>query len=186
MVSRSSAIILEPGAPPPEAIRAVTCAFLYTVARIGLFHSHEKGCIVLFELSPPFGAGPIRIGMSHADAHAALATLGTPEAYGSGWVVHRSSSGASVFAYFDMSQVVEAIEVYTPVAGADEWDRVFWAELDVFATPVEELVAQLRQRPTVIEEENGHSYTLPELLLAFWRSITPETEDDLEGRQFAS
>jgi hypothetical protein len=156
------------------------------VARIGLFHSHEKGCIVLFELSPPFGAGPIRIGMSHADAHAALATLGTPEAYGSGWVVHRSSSGASVFAYFDMSQVVEAIEVYTPVAGADEWDRVFWAELDVFATPVEELVAQLRQRTTVIEEENGHSYTLPELLLAFWRSITPETEDDLEGRQFES
>jgi hypothetical protein len=103
-MSRSSAISLEPGAPPPEAIRAVTCASLYTVARIGLFRSHEKGCIVLFELASPFGAGPIRIGTSHVDAHAALATLGTPEAYGSGSVVHRCSSGASVFAYFDKSQ----------------------------------------------------------------------------------
>ncbi|WP_431933842.1 hypothetical protein [Nonomuraea jabiensis] len=141
---------------------------------------------MLFELAPPFGAGPIRIGMSHADAHAALEALGTPEVYGSGWVVHRPSSGASVFAYFDKHQVVEAIEIYTPVAGTDEWDRVLWEELDVFATPAEELVAQFRQRTTVIEEQNGHSYTLPKLLLAFWRSIKPEAEDDPGGRQFES
>jgi hypothetical protein len=56
----------------------------------------------------------------------------------------------------------------------------------VFTTPAADLVAELRRRTTVREEEDGHSFTAPELLLAFWRPTTPETPDDEDGRFFES
>jgi hypothetical protein len=43
-----------------------------------------------------------------------------------------------------------------------------------FTTPAEDLVAALRQRVTVVEDEDGSSYVAPDLLLSLWR---PDAED---------
>ena len=60
----------------------------------------------------------------------------------------------------------------------------FLRALDVFTTPAADLVTQLRRHTAIQEEEDGHTFTAPELLLAFWRPTTPETPDDENGRLF--
>ena len=85
--------------------------------------------------------------------------------------------------YLDADDRVEAIEF----GRADDTDdAVTYDGLDVFTMPAADLVAELRRHTPVHEEEDGHSYTAPELLLAFWRPTTPETPDDEDGRFFES
>ena len=48
------------------------------------------------------------------------------------------------------------------------------------------VVEALREHTTIQVEEDGHSFTAPDLLLALWRSVVPEDDDDPEGRHFES
>ena len=56
----------------------------------------------------------------------------------------------------------------------------------MFATPAADLVAHLRHHIMICEEENGHAFTAYNLLLSFWRPVTPQSPDDEEGRFFES
>lgn len=69
---------------------------------------------------------------------------------------------------------------------ADRHDAVTYDGLDVFTTPAAQLVSQLRRHTTILAEEDAHAFTAPDLLLSFWRSTTPESPDDDEGRFFES
>ena len=97
-----------------------------------------------------------------------------------GWGIHRPS-GLFIGVYFNAHDHVEAIEFGRP--GDSTADAVTYNELDVFTTPAADLITQLRQHTTVREEEDGHAFIAPDLLLAFWRPTTPETPDD-DGRFF--
>jgi hypothetical protein len=101
-----------------------------------------------------------------------------------GWGVHRPS-GLFVITLFDADDRLEAIEFGRPDSN-DE--TVTYDGHDVFTTPAADLVAQLRQRTTidVEEEEDGHAFTAPSLLLPLWRPVTPESPEDQEGRFFES
>ena len=144
---------------------------------------------MIIMLHPPDVAGPLRIGATGQDAVDTLRQLGAPlvlcRSTGSrpGWGVHRPS-GLFIGVYFDAHDHVEAIEFARP--GDNAGDAVTYNELDVFTTPAADLVTQLRRRTTVHEEEDGHAFTAPDLLLALWRPTTPETPDDEDGRFFES
>lgn len=138
---------------------------------------------MILALRPPDAAGPLRIGATGQDAVDALRQLGDPQMLcrspdsRPGWGVHRAS-GLFISVSFDADDRVEAIEF------GRSGDTVTYNGLDLFATPAADLVTQLRRTTTVHEEEDGHMFTAPELLLTFWRAITPEDPDDENGRHF--
>jgi hypothetical protein len=145
---------------------------------------------MIITLIPPDVAGPLRIGATGQDAVDTLRQLGVPLVLcrtadsRPGWGVHRPS-GLFIGVYFDTHDHVEAIEFGRPRDNTG--DAVTYNELDVFATPAVDLVMQLRHHTIVHEEEDGHAFTAPDLLLALWRPTTPETpDDDEDGRYFES
>jgi hypothetical protein len=89
------------------------------------------------------------------------------------WAVHRPS-GLSIVTYFELGRPQRTN------------DTVIYEGLDVFTTPAAGVITQLRQHSTVHEEEAGHSFTAPSLLLALWRPVTPQSPDDQEARFFNS
>lgn len=144
---------------------------------------------MIFELNPPQGAGPLRIGATVYDTTELLKQLGTLailcgiKGRRPGWGVHRPS-GLFISALFDADDRVEAIQFGRPDGNVD---AITYDGLDVFTTPAADLVAQLRQR-TIIHveaEEDGCSFTAPSLLLSLWL-VTPESPHDQEGRFFGS
>jgi hypothetical protein len=141
-----------------------------------------------FELYPPRAAGPLRIGATRHDTVEVLQQLGDPQVFcrtpesRPAWGVHRPS-GLFIGTYFDADDRLEAIEFGRP-DGND--DAITYDGLDVFTTPAADLVTQLRQHTTVHQEENGHAFTAPGLLISLWRPVTPESPDDQEGRFFES
>lgn len=144
---------------------------------------------MIIELRPPDAAGPLRLGVTGQTTVDILRQLGVPlvlcKATGGrpGWGVHRPS-GLFIGVYFDAHHRVEAIEFGRP--GDSTADVVTYRDLDLFTTPAADLVTQLRQHTNVREEEDGHAFTAPDLLLAFRRPTTPETPDDKDGRFFES
>jgi hypothetical protein len=145
---------------------------------------------MIFDLHPPLSAGPLGIGTTGNDTVEILKQLGTPlvlcrtRGMPPGWGVHRSS-GLFISTLFDADNHLEAIEFGRP-DGQD--DTVAYDGLDVFTTPAADLITQLRQRATVHQEqeEDGHSFIAPSLLLSLWRSGAPEGPDDREDRFFDS
>jgi len=144
---------------------------------------------MIFELRPPEAAGPLRINEPAGDTMEILKGLGTPmflcRPHGSppGWGVQRSS-GLFISALFDQDGHLEAIEFGRPEATDD---IVTYDGLDVFTTPVEDIIARLRHAGAVHEEEeeDGQAFTAPGLFLSLWRS-TPESPDDQESPFFES
>lgn len=127
-------------------------------------------------LRPPEAAGPLGIGATGQATVDTLRRLGDPQVLcrtpGSrpGWGVQRPS-GLFIGAYFDAQDRVEAIELGRP--GSTD-DAVTYNGLDVFTTPAADLVTQLRRHMAVLEEEDGHAFTAPEVLLSFWRPTTTD------------
>jgi hypothetical protein len=144
---------------------------------------------MIFELDPPMAAGPLRIGGGGHETVEILKQFGTPlvlcriNGRRPAWGIDRPS-GLFIGTFFDADDDVEAIEFGRP-SGPD--DSVTYDGLDVFTTPSTDLIAQLRQRCIVHEEEeaDGHAFIAPSLLLSLWRA-TPESPDDQEGRFFDS
>jgi hypothetical protein len=143
---------------------------------------------MIFELHPPQAAGSLRIGETGHDTVEILTQLGVPQVLcktpGSqpAWAVFRPS-GLFISAYFDADDRVEAIEFGRPRTADDE---VTYDGLDVFTTPAADLVAHLRRRTAVQQEEVGHVLTAPSLLLSFWTPVIPGSPDDGAGRFFQS
>jgi hypothetical protein len=143
---------------------------------------------MIVTLRPPNAAGPLFIGATGQDTVDILRQLGDPQVLcrtpGSrpAWAVDRPS-GLFIRVNFDAYDRVEAIELGRPHGTAD---AVSYNGLDVFTVPASDLITELRRRTTIDEEENGHAFTAPALLLSFWRSTTPETPDDEDGRFFES
>ncbi|MEU5262122.1 hypothetical protein [Amycolatopsis sp. NPDC021455] len=146
---------------------------------------------LVIRLRPPGAAGPLRIGATGEETLETLRRLGEPVVLCGfrggrpGWGVERPS-GMSIDCHFDESGRVEAIRLGSP----DETDAVIYEGLDLFRTPADEVVAALRARTAVTEEENGHTYRAPGLRLALWRPVTPdepgEDGEDWDGRFFAT
>lgn len=94
--------------------------------------------------------------------------------------VHRPSC-LFISTLFDADDHLEAIEFGRPQRTDD---TVTYDGHDVFTTPAAGLITRLRQHTTVHreQEEDGHAFTAPSLLLSLWRPVTPQSPDDQEGR----
>ena len=140
------------------------------------------------DLQPPTQAAGIRIGANRDEAQDQCLVHGEPKPFrrsneaNASLVVERPS-GLSIFVHFDAADAVEAIELGRP-EGSD--DHVSFRGIDIFGTPADELVELLREHAAIEIEEEEHSVTAPNLLLALWRSVVPENDDDPAGRYFES
>lgn len=145
---------------------------------------------MIFELHPPRSTGPLRIGATGHDTVEILKQLGTPlvlcrtRGRRPGWGVDRPS-GLFISTLFDADDRLEAIEFGRPDGNGD---AVVYDGIDVFTTPAASLISRLRQRTTVRQEqeEDGHAFTAPSLLLSLWRPVTPQSPQDQEGQFFES
>ena len=134
------------------------------------------------ELDPPYGVGPIKIGMSMDEAESALRELGGD-----------LSSRTRGFAHFgpDLSiqvvsgrdGLVEAVEVHR--SEDDFADTVLCMGIDVFGTPAADVTRLLGELTPVRVETEGASLVAPELLVALWQPFLPGhgTDDEVEGEE---
>lgn len=143
---------------------------------------------LVIDLYPPEAAGPLRIGADRTATVAALREFGEPRPHDGtpdhspSWFVH-CPSGLFIRCHFDRPGGLRAIEFGRPSDGAD---TVRYQGIDVFGTPAEELLAALRARTRVVEEDHGYAFVAPDLLLSCWRASTPQDAEDTDGRFFDS
>lgn len=138
--------------------------------------------IVQTELSSE-GAGELRLGLNRVAAQRLLSEWGDCRAFRRGrnttesLVVHRGS--ASVFAYFDESEHVNAVEFATPGYGVHAVDQVVFEGIDLFFRPADDVVQTLSRRGhRLVHSERGTTTTLPDVLLELWRNGGPMDSDE--------
>ncbi|MFB7273595.1 hypothetical protein [Streptomyces sp. NPDC056244] len=141
---------------------------------------------MILEVTPPDGAGPVRLGMTIDEAEAALRTIdgyrepvptgvptrGTAQ-YDSGMSIEVETAGG----------VVEAVQVYRPHGHVE----VTYRGIDLLRTPAAHVIERLGALTDLEEDEGGRSYTAPDLLLALWRPfVEDENPDEVQGHYFQS
>lgn len=135
-----------------------------------------------FLLDPPFGVGPLRLGMTPDEARAALESIGPLQATAYGELAVHLASGLGFSVGFGIGATlnrVNAIEVWRP----DERDVVRYRDVDVFGPPALEVVEQLRRHVEVVANEDG-GFTARELYLALWRPFAADDDPDETGGYF--
>jgi len=139
-----------------------------------------------FEIDPPRGVGPLRLGMTPDEARAALETLGplTPSTQGALALNLPSGLGFSVgFGVGPTRDRVNAIEVWRPF----ERDVVRYRDVDLFGLPAVEVVRRLGRYVGLAPNEDDNGFTARELYLALWRPFASDDDpDDTQGYFFQS
>lgn len=141
--------------------------------------------MTIFDVIPGEGVGPVRLGMTLAEARAAMPE-GRESFMKGAEAVHQTDSwfdsGFQVF-YKGQPALVHFIELSRD-CGFEA--RCFG--VPIFATPADEVVNRLSDRAAldIDDPELGCSYVFPSLELAVWRPFMPETDDDEEARYFST
>ncbi|GAA2806614.1 hypothetical protein RMN57_28255 [Kitasatospora sp. CM 4170] len=140
-----------------------------------------------FDLDPPNGLGPLRIGMNRQSANVALDSLRDVSAVSTsdrpGQHIFRPSGlMISIHCTRDM---LEAIELGRP---STQTDRVVFRGLDVFAIPARELVQRMGEHTSIeADPDDPASFVASDLLLSFWRPFAADDEPEEEqGYYFSS
>ncbi|MCX4759055.1 hypothetical protein [Kitasatospora purpeofusca] len=140
-----------------------------------------------FDLAPPNGVGPLRVGMDRHSADAALDSLRDPSALSEsdrpGQHVFRPSGlMISIHCTRDMLEAIELGRPSTPT------DRVVYRGLDVFAIPARELVQRMGEYTSIeADPDDPASFVAPDLLLSFWRPFAADDEpEEDQGYYFSS
>ncbi|MER5472478.1 hypothetical protein [Streptomyces sp. NPDC002685] len=137
-----------------------------------------------FDLAPPIGVGPLRIGMTRQSANTALDSLRDPSAASEsdqpGQHVFRPS-GLMISIHCTRDRL-EAVELGRP---STQTDRVTFQSLDVFAIPARELVQRMSEyTPIEADPDEPASFIAPDLLLSFWRPFAADDEPTEEQGYF--
>lgn len=140
-----------------------------------------------FDLAPPTGVGPLRIGMTRHAAGMALYSLRDPSA-----VSESDRPGQHVFrpsglmiSIHCVRDTLEAIELGRP---STQTDRVLFRDVDVFALPAREVVRRVGGLASIEEDpDDTASFIAQDLLLSFWRPFAADDEPEEEqGYYFSS
>ncbi|GGX95415.1 hypothetical protein [Streptomyces fructofermentans] len=140
-----------------------------------------------FELAPPIGVGPLRIGMTRRAANTALDSLRDVSAISEsdrpGQHVFRPSG--LMFSIHCMRDRLEAIELGSP---SSRTDRVLFHGVDVFTLPAREVVRRMGEVTSIEEDpDDDASFIAPDLLLSFWRPFAADDNPEEEqGYHFSS
>ncbi|MEU4093666.1 hypothetical protein [Streptomyces sp. NPDC026673] len=140
-----------------------------------------------FDLAPPTGVGPLRIGMAREAANAALDSLRDGSAISDadlpGQHIFRPSG---LMISIDCTRdALQAIELGRPLTQAD---RVMFRDLDVFALPARVVIERMREYTVIdADPDDPASFTAPDLLLGFWRPFAADDEpEESQGHYFSS
>ncbi|MEH6471208.1 MAG: hypothetical protein V7752_08160 [Halopseudomonas sp.] len=128
-----------------------------------------------YELHPLEGVGPIKFGATKDQVRK---TLGEPES------CHGHTEyflGSSIQVTYSTAGLVEFIELASDVV-------VAWSGIELFTTPVSDLVAAISQFSSLATEESepGYTFTFPEAEVGFWRPTQPDEDDPEDGKYFES
>ncbi|MEN3540373.1 hypothetical protein AAH991_35045 [Microbispora sp. ZYX-F-249] len=133
-----------------------------------------------FELDPPRGVGPLRVGMTRTEADAALAALRDADVVSESDVPGRHvfrPSGLMINIHCRNDRLV-AVELGRPSSGAD---AVRFQGVDLFNLPARAVVEALREKtPVEAAEDDPASFVAPDLLLSLWR---PFEADDAPSEE---
>ncbi|MER7540722.1 hypothetical protein ABTX77_39030 [Streptomyces sp. NPDC097704] len=140
-----------------------------------------------FDLAPPTGVGPLRIGMTRHAANTALDSLRDRSAISEsdqpGQHVFRPS-GLMISIHCTRDKL-EAVELARP---SYQTDRVLFQGVDVFALPAREVVRRVGAFTSIEEDpDDDASFIAPDLLLGFWRPFEADDEpEDEQGYYFST
>ncbi|MFG3207375.1 hypothetical protein [Streptomyces sp. NPDC048192] len=140
-----------------------------------------------FDLVPPSGVGPLRIGMTRQAAGAALNSLRDLSAVSAsdrpGQHVFRPSG--LMISIHCVRDKLEAVELGRPSL---QTDRVLFRGVDVFALAARGVVQRVGEFTAIVEDaDDAASFVAPDLLLSFWRPFAADDEPDEEqGYYFSS
>ncbi|MFK0025694.1 hypothetical protein [Streptomyces sp. NPDC090798] len=137
-----------------------------------------------FDLAPPIGVGPLRIGMTRQSANTALDSLrdlsAVSESDRPGQHVFRPSG--LMISIHCTRDLLEAVELGRP---SSQTDRVIFRGLDVFAIPARELVQRMGEYTSIeANPEDPASFIAPDLLLSFWRPFAADDQPEEEQGHF--
>lgn len=137
-----------------------------------------------FDLAPPIGVGPLRIGMTRQSASTALDSLrelsALSESDRPGQHVFRPS-GLMISVHCTRGRL-EAVELGRP---STQTDRVIFRGLDVFAIPACELVQRMSAYTSITADlDDPASFIASDLLLSFWRPFAADDEPEEEQGYF--
>ena len=150
-----------------------------------LFGSGKDDTLLSFTIQPFVGVGPVLFGMSRDEVHRAM-----PEPPKSFRKAQTSRHETDAFyrnafqVFYDGDQpTVEYIEL-----SRGSVVRAFYRDLDVFATPADEVVAFVSRDSAFDETRRGfpYSYVFRDLQLSLWRPTIPESATDNDGRYFST
>ncbi|MFE2296574.1 hypothetical protein ACFXAW_00075 [Streptomyces sp. NPDC059445] len=140
-----------------------------------------------FDLAPPNGVGPLRIGMTRQSADTALDSLRDPSAVSEsdrpGQHIFRP--GGLMISIQCTRDLLEAVVLGRPLSRTD---RVLFRGLDVFAIPAREVVQRMGEYTSIeADPDDRASFIAPDLLLSFWRPFAADDEPEEEqGHYFNS
>lgn len=150
------------------------------------FRRRREGCNyqrMEFVLDPPYGVGPLRLGMTIDEARTALETLGPLSSTAYGEVALHLPSGLGFSLGFGVGPTrdrVNGIEVWRPA----ERDVVRYRDVNLFGLPALEVVERLRRHVDLRPNEDDDGFTARELYLALWRPFAADDDPDEEQGYF--
>jgi hypothetical protein len=127
-----------------------------------------------FLLDPPSGIGPLRRGMTRAEALTVLATWGEPRETLDLLDIMRPG-GMSIVAIVGAAGRVDTIELHRPDAD-DTNDTVRYRDVDLFGLRAPEVIDRLREHTRVdLDPDEPDCFAAPDLALALGE---PDEVDD--------
>ena len=137
-----------------------------------------------FDLDPPHGVGPLRLGMTLDETRAALITLGDLDGGEQTGLWATRPSGLGFNPGFGSTGRLDSVEITRPHA----LDVVRYRDVDVFGLPALEVVERLRRHTHLAEDEDQEGcFTAADLLLALWRPFAADDDPhDEQGYHFSS
>lgn len=140
--------------------------------------------MIVYELIPFHGVGPVLLGMSRDQVQAVMGER--PDSFKKppypSLIDAYHKAGFQV--YFDEDDRVEFIEL----SSLDAPYVVVYRSMKVFEVRADDLVESV-SRDTHSEPqqpEPGYSYLFPQLGLSFWREFVPEDDTDPDGQFFST
>ncbi|MFI6740888.1 hypothetical protein ACIBI9_48885 [Nonomuraea sp. NPDC050451] len=139
---------------------------------------------LVIELDPLRAAGPVLLGASFEEAGRVLAAWGTPQPYAPypgamplDWRL--MGSGVDMHVFCGSAGVVQTVEIYRDF-DVEPRAQVFLLGMDVFSTPAEQVIAELRSRYDVEVDEGDCGLVVPALSVGLSRSAVPYPGVDQE------
>jgi hypothetical protein len=136
-------------------------------------------------VQPFVGVGPIRLGMSRDEARRAMQEPPKPFRKGTAPKHETDAFHQSAFQIFygGDQPTVEYVEL-----SGGSVVRALYRDLDVFATPADDVVAYI-SRDSAFDESDPEipcTYLFRGLQLSLWRPLAPESDTDADGRYFST